>query len=253
MLRDLTNVVVHLDPAPVVTRVPITLGRLRGREWEEEVVACARDVPRRSRRARRRAVSESSRPGRTSATASSSVSGITSTTIPSGSTLRRSADRSRGCMRRSPRIPKPLPRFERLDEIARVIAGLQPDDAAILREAHARLSAREPLEARELRPIHGEVHFRRTSSGRRKGRAGTTSRTPVSARSSTTWRESPGAMRKARPRRLPRTERTAPSGSSSSRPSFPFSSPRGRSTSPGGTPASGRLRTSGSTGYAGGS
>ena len=37
---------------------------------------------------------------------------------------------------------------------------MQPDDAAILREAHARLSARDPLDAGELRPIHGDVHFR---------------------------------------------------------------------------------------------
>lgn len=33
MLRDLTNVLVRLDPSPVVARVPRTLTRLRGRDW----------------------------------------------------------------------------------------------------------------------------------------------------------------------------------------------------------------------------
>lgn len=31
ILRDLTNVLVHLAPAPVVARVPLTLARLRPR------------------------------------------------------------------------------------------------------------------------------------------------------------------------------------------------------------------------------
>jgi hypothetical protein len=57
--RDLTNVLVHLAPSPVVARVPVTFARLRGREWiagELELVAAlagrglpvagpARDVP----------------------------------------------------------------------------------------------------------------------------------------------------------------------------------------------------------------
>jgi hypothetical protein len=33
VLRDLTNVLVHLAPAPVVARVSLTLARLRGPEW----------------------------------------------------------------------------------------------------------------------------------------------------------------------------------------------------------------------------
>jgi aminoglycoside phosphotransferase (APT) family kinase protein len=33
VLRDLTNVVVRLDPSPVVARIPRTLTRLRGRDW----------------------------------------------------------------------------------------------------------------------------------------------------------------------------------------------------------------------------
>src|SRR3989442_10987363 len=42
LLRDLTNVIVHLEPAPVVARVPITLARLRGAEWFATEIALAR-------------------------------------------------------------------------------------------------------------------------------------------------------------------------------------------------------------------
>jgi len=46
VLRDVTNVLVHLAPAPVVARVPVTFARLRGRAWvtkELELVASLRD------------------------------------------------------------------------------------------------------------------------------------------------------------------------------------------------------------------
>ena len=39
VLRDLTNVVVHLAPSPVVARVSVTFARLRGREWIEGELA----------------------------------------------------------------------------------------------------------------------------------------------------------------------------------------------------------------------
>ena len=35
LLRDLTNVLVHLAPEPVVARVPVTFTRMRGRAWIE--------------------------------------------------------------------------------------------------------------------------------------------------------------------------------------------------------------------------
>ncbi|MEJ7568987.1 MAG: hypothetical protein WKF41_12060 [Gaiellaceae bacterium] len=35
VLRDLTNVLVHLVPTPVVARVPVTFARLRCRSWAE--------------------------------------------------------------------------------------------------------------------------------------------------------------------------------------------------------------------------
>jgi hypothetical protein len=47
VLRDVTNVLVHLAPAPVVARVPVTFARLRGTAWaakELELVAGLRDA-----------------------------------------------------------------------------------------------------------------------------------------------------------------------------------------------------------------
>jgi hypothetical protein len=41
VLRDLTNVLVHIAPAPVVARVPVTLARLRSPEWFAEEMRLA--------------------------------------------------------------------------------------------------------------------------------------------------------------------------------------------------------------------
>jgi len=42
VLRDLTNVIVHLRPAPVVARVQLTLGALRGVAWARTEIDAAR-------------------------------------------------------------------------------------------------------------------------------------------------------------------------------------------------------------------
>jgi hypothetical protein len=42
VLRDLTNLIVHLRPAPVVARVQLTLGALRGRAWARTEMDAAR-------------------------------------------------------------------------------------------------------------------------------------------------------------------------------------------------------------------
>jgi hypothetical protein len=41
VLRDLTNLIVHLRPAPVVARVQLTLGALRGLAWARTEIAAA--------------------------------------------------------------------------------------------------------------------------------------------------------------------------------------------------------------------
>lgn len=42
IVRDLTNLLAHLEPAPVVVRVQLTLSQLRGRAWAEREVEAAR-------------------------------------------------------------------------------------------------------------------------------------------------------------------------------------------------------------------
>ena len=46
LLRDLTNVLVHLSPEPVVARVPMTFTRLRGRNWIERELELTRFLAR---------------------------------------------------------------------------------------------------------------------------------------------------------------------------------------------------------------
>ena len=46
MLRDLTNLIVHLRPAPVVARVQLTLGALRGLAWARAEIDAARFLDR---------------------------------------------------------------------------------------------------------------------------------------------------------------------------------------------------------------
>lgn len=158
VLRDLTNVVVHLAPAPVVARVPITLGRLRGREWEEEVVALATFLA--------QAGAPVVAPSRELPPGPHERDGFVVSfwehvdhdaerfdPAEAGRSLRRLHDSLAT-------YPRRLPRFERLAEIERVVEGLRSVDAPILREAHERLTARGPLVDAVLRPVHGDVHFR---------------------------------------------------------------------------------------------
>jgi hypothetical protein len=46
VIRDLTNVLIHLEPAPVVARVQLTLGELRGPEWAATEIRAARFLAR---------------------------------------------------------------------------------------------------------------------------------------------------------------------------------------------------------------
>jgi Phosphotransferase enzyme family len=155
VLRDLTNVVVHLAPAPVVARVPVTLARLRGDEWESRVVELAaflaaegapvvgpsRELPPGPHAHDGLVVSfweyVPHDPERFDATATG-----------------RSLEELHNALAA---YPGALPRFERLGEIERVIQDLREPDASVLREAHARLVA-EP--SGEVRPVHGDAHFR---------------------------------------------------------------------------------------------
>jgi hypothetical protein len=154
VLRDLTNVLVHLAPTPVVARVPITLSRLRGSRWEGEVVALASFLA--------EAGAPIVGPARELPPGPHERHGVL---VSFWEHVDHNPDRfDAAAVGRSLRelhealawYSGGLPRFERLEEIDRVIEGLRPPDAALLREAHSRLTAL-PLSAE--RPLHGDVHF----------------------------------------------------------------------------------------------
>jgi hypothetical protein len=154
IVRDLTNVLVHLAPAPVVVRVPVTLARLRGPGWEELVVRLAAFladegapvVP----------------PSRLLPPGPHLVDGLTVSfwehvdhdrdrfdPVEAGRSLR-------DLHAALARCPLPLPGFERLDEVARVLDALPPSGQVdVLRSAHVRLGDT----GLPGRPLHGDAHF----------------------------------------------------------------------------------------------
>jgi Phosphotransferase enzyme family len=168
VVRDLTNVLVHLEPSPVVARVPVSLARLREPEWFAQVLALARFL----------------------ADAGAPIAPPTDAVDPgphahdgllvelwayvdhdparfdaagAGRSLRELHDVLAT-------YPGRLPAFERLGEAARLLDSLAPseavsaDDLATLRKAHERL-AREPVTPG--RPLHGDAHFRNILWSRR--------------------------------------------------------------------------------------
>jgi hypothetical protein len=161
VVRDLTNVLVHLEPAPVVARVPVTLARLRSPEWFAQTLALARFL----------------------ADAGAPVAPPTDEVDPGPHTHDGllvelweyvEHDRSRfdaAAAGRSLRelhraletYPGRLPASDRLEEVGLLLDSLQPsevvpaDDLAALREAHARLGASA---VRDGRPLHGDAHLR---------------------------------------------------------------------------------------------
>jgi Phosphotransferase enzyme family len=160
ILRDSTNVLVHLEPAPVVARVPITLARMRARAWFEEEIRLARFL----------------------ADAGAPVAPPSTDLDPGPAehdgllvTFWQHVDHDPerfepALVGRSLRelhtalaaYERPLPAFDRLDEVGRLLRSLRPsslastEDLANLREAHDRLAA--PAED-GWRPLHGDSHF----------------------------------------------------------------------------------------------
>jgi Phosphotransferase enzyme family len=156
VLRDLTNVVVHLAPAAVVARVPVTLGRLRGAEWEREIVALASFLAEADAPIVRPSAELPPGPHERDGLVISFWEHVAhdperADAVAVGHSLRDLHAKLEG-------YPGRLPRFERLDEIEDVIDGLPPPEAEVLRDALARLAA-TPV-AGPVRPIHGDVHFR---------------------------------------------------------------------------------------------
>lgn len=156
VLRDLTNVVIQLAPAPVVARVSVTLGRLRGADWEREVVALASFLADVDAPVVRPSAELPAGPHEHDGLVISFWEHVEHD--PERADAATAGHSLRELHTKLQRYPGRLPRFERLDEIQDVIDGLPRPEAAVLREAHARL-ADAPV-AGPVRPIHGDVHFR---------------------------------------------------------------------------------------------
>jgi hypothetical protein len=157
VVRDLTNVLVHLAPAPVVARIPVTLGRLRGASWETTVVELGTFLAREG--------APVAPPSRLVPPGPHERDGLQISfwehvgddperfePAEAGRSLRdlhRVLEGWRGA----------LPRFDRLDELTVLLAGLpESPGVAVLREAHTVLAAGDL--SIPLRPLHGDAHFR---------------------------------------------------------------------------------------------
>lgn len=160
VLRDLTNVLVRLDPAPVIPRVPMTLSRLRGRDWFERELDAVAWLARAGAPVAPPATEIDPGPHERDGFLVSFWEAVDHDpgrfdAAEAGRTLRdlHSALAS---------YAGELPAFHRLDEVERLLDLLRPSDLVSreeidgMRAVRARL-ADEPLPP--LRPIHGDSHF----------------------------------------------------------------------------------------------
>jgi aminoglycoside phosphotransferase (APT) family kinase protein len=161
VVRDLTNVLVHLAPAPVVARVPLTLTLLRGTEWHTREVELAAWLA--GEGAPVAPPSDAVDPGPhecdgvvVSFWRYVDHDGERFDPRSAGRSLRRLHDVLARC-------PHELPVFERLDEVAGLLDRLEPSPVASasdldgLREVHTRLDAAP--RSFDRRPLHGDAHF----------------------------------------------------------------------------------------------
>jgi hypothetical protein len=146
VLRDLTNVIVHLRPAPVVARAQLTFGALRGRAWADAEMDAALFLA--------AAGAPIAPPARDVDPGPHDVDGVLVTfwsyvdhdasradAVAAGRSLRELHDAFAG-------YEGTLPTCDRLDEVRRLL------DERELLDFAARLP---PLDGR---PIHGDAHLR---------------------------------------------------------------------------------------------
>jgi Phosphotransferase enzyme family len=160
VLRDLTNVLVHLSPAPVVARVSLTLARLRGPEWfakELRLAAFLADAgapvapPAPGLELRPHvedglcvgfwAFVEHDPERADPAAAGRALADLHAALAP---------------------FPESLPHCERRDEISRLLALLRPSQIASPGDLEALRATHELLRERGLpgnRPLHGDAHL----------------------------------------------------------------------------------------------
>ena len=159
VLRDLTNLLVHLSPAPVVARVPLTLSRLRGPQWFGAEVDLARFLEHAG--APVAPVAADVDPG-------PHLHGDLLVTFwayvdhddaradgpAAGRSLRELHEALGGWT-------GALPTCDRLEEVARLLAALEPSElvsAGELDALRALCARRRPLAPG--RPLHGDAHLR---------------------------------------------------------------------------------------------
>ena len=153
VLRDLTNVLVHLEPAPIVLRVQLTLGALRGPAWAETEMRVAQFLAR---------AGAPIAPPTGDVDPGPHVHGGLIVTfwrfvehdparadpVLAGRSLRELHDTFDA-------YDGELPTCDRLDEVRRVLDDLPPTSR--LAELRAFADRLPPLEGR---PIHGDAHLR---------------------------------------------------------------------------------------------
>lgn len=154
VLRDLTNVLVHLAPAPVVARVPVTLARLR-QGWESRIVELALFLAAQGAPVVRPSPELPPGPHVHDGIVVSFWEHVDHD--PERFDAEAAGRSLRDLHQALARFKSELPRFERLDEVERVLSTLRGADAAVLREALARLEA-DAFDG--ARPLHGDAHLR---------------------------------------------------------------------------------------------
>lgn len=160
VLRDLTNVLVHLAPAPVIARVSITLARTRGPDWFAQELRLAAFLA--------EAGAPVAPPASSIDPGPHEVDGLyvgfwafvehdPSRADPAG------AGRALAELHEALDLyPEPLPACERLDEIGRLLELLRPSQAASEEDLEALRATQAKLSREQLprgRPLHGDAHL----------------------------------------------------------------------------------------------
>jgi hypothetical protein len=159
VLRDLTNLLVHLAPAPVVARVPLTLSRLRGPDWFRREVELARFLERAGAPVAPLATGVDPGPHGHAGLV------VTFWTYVDHDPERADAAAAGRSLRELheslARWTGPLPTCDRLEEVGRLLALLGPSELVSAGELEALrelCAARRPVAGR--RPLHGDSHLR---------------------------------------------------------------------------------------------
>jgi hypothetical protein len=238
VVRDLTNVLVRLDPSPFIARVPMTLGPFRGCEWVDLEVRAVAWLAERGAPVAPPTTAVDPGPHAKDGflvTLWDAVAHEPERAEPTtaGRTLRELHTVLE-------ELPETLPTFARLDEIDRLLPTLRPSEAASAADLEGLSEVRDLLALEALPPVRPITTATRTSitfSGLPRARSGAISRTSASGPSSTTSPASAGAANFQRTSR--RWRLTDPTTRSSWRrwSAFsPYSWRRGRSGSLSGAP-----------------